>query len=111
MYSVVNKHTFDGDVSHATYIGRGSPLGNPYRYHHIKSRYADTIPVDDPLGAYRRWLWFEWKVCGLRSPAWREISRLAVLPDGVLICFCAPKPCHGDVVARAIEWYRKTHGV
>ena len=27
--------------------------------------------------------------------------------DIVLICWCKPKPCHGDILAKAIEWLAK----
>ena len=32
-------------------------------------------------------------------------SNKLTVEDLVLICFCAPKKCHGDVIKAAIEWY------
>jgi hypothetical protein len=32
------------------------------------------------------------------------VAELAALHGRQLVCVCAPKPCHGDVLARAAEW-------
>jgi hypothetical protein len=101
-----------GDLSKpgAVYIGRGgkglaaSPLANPFRLDPARPR--DEQP--DVLERYRRWLWAELQT---DSPVRREIERLASLPDATLVCFCRPvgrnaPACHGDIIAKAIEWYR-----
>ncbi len=84
-----------------TYIGRrvagykASPLGNPFK----------VGEHDDPISAYRRWLWQQLQS---DTPARREILRLADLhnagEDILLGCWCAPDACHGDIVKVAIEW-------
>jgi len=33
-----------------------------------------------------------------------RLARLAKKGDLYLGCWCAPLPCHGDVVKKAIEW-------
>lgn len=94
--TVVNKHHGATGV----YIGRGSPLGNPY-------------PIDNDTGMtrlvvinrYRVWLADKIKaqddvVCD----ALNDIAEKALSPDGVkLQCFCAPRACHGDVIKEVIE--------
>lgn len=92
---VVNRH----HKQSGEYIGRGSPLGNPY-------------PIDVKIGAtrevvidrYRSWIKSmidasDLKVCN-------ELNRLAELAQQgelKLQCFCAPLPCHGDVIKQLIE--------
>ena len=64
------------------YIGRGSPWGNPYRIGPYGSR-ADVITL------YRVYL--------SKQPA--LLARLPELRGKRLGCYCAPLPCHGDILA------------
>jgi hypothetical protein len=79
------------------YVGRPSPLGNPF----VLRSETDRAAV---IQAYARWL-----VEQLRDPgsaASREIARLAQLArtqDLCLVCWCAPKACHAAVIKRLIE--------
>lgn len=68
-----------GDV----YVGRPSKWGNPFTIGRDGTR-------QEVIGRYERWL--------LTQP-----ELLAALPDlagKTLACWCAPRPCHGDVLAR-----------
>ena len=80
MPKVYNKHHGDAPPD-AVYVGRPSYWGNPF-----------TIGVDGPretvIEKYRAQL--------LGSPS--LMSRLSELRGKDLVCFCAPKPCHGDVL-------------
>ena len=93
--AVVNKHhKADGE-----YIGRGSPLGNPY-------------PIDVKIGAtrevvidrYRIWLGNKIKDCD--KTVCDELNRLVDIAHQTgelkLQCFCAPHACHGDVIREVI---------
>lgn len=115
MWQVGSVHAGDLDRPGAVYIGRGgrglkaSPLANPFRLD--PSRPCEEQP--EVLEQYRRWLWAELQA---DTPARRQIALLAALPDNVLVCFCRPvgrdaPACHGDIVARAIEWYRGEYGL
>ena len=79
------------------YVGRPSPLGNPFPL----LREAERATVIRDYG--------EWLAEELRdpsSPASREIHRLAELArkqDLCLVCWCAPKACHADSIKRTIE--------
>lgn len=86
------------------YIGRAmprqglkaSPLGNPYRLDEGEDR---SVPIEQ----YRRRL-----LAFLQhdTAERREIERLTELAragDLVLLCWCAPLACHGDVVKEIIE--------
>lgn len=108
MWTVENKHWYSRKPTpdNAVYIAR--PLsGAPQSP--LCNRFAPigvvVIYVADPIEAYRQWLWVQMKS---DTSVRREIDRLARLPDGILLCWCAPKPCHADVVVRCIEWYRKS---
>jgi len=76
------------------YIGRPSPLGNPF-----KGNRKQTIPK------YRVWL--NKQINGRNQKVIDELSRLkqiALEGDLYLGCWCAPLPCHGDVIKSCIEW-------
>ena len=81
----------------AVYIGRGSPLGNPFAM-----RDASDAERDRVCAAYEQW--FAEQLAAPGSAVQRELARLRELaerPEGVTLgCFCAPKRCHGDTVRR-----------
>lgn len=79
---------------------RGSPLGNSYK------PAADT----DAITLFRQWLWDQMQ--DPTSPATVELHRLAALAragDLQLGCWCAPEPCHAEVIKSAIEWLLTAH--
>ena len=69
------------------YVGRPSPFGNPF----VIGRDGDRAAV---IQKYRAWL--------LAQPALVERVRRE-LAGKVLGCWCAPLPCHGDVLADVAE--------
>jgi hypothetical protein len=78
------------------YVGRPSPLGNPFAM-------RDESQRDGVVDAYARWLVARMQVNG---PERAEIERLAALPDGTLVCWCQPARCHADVISDWIERVR-----
>ena len=79
------------------YVGRPSPLGNPFPLHREDERAAVIRDYED---------WLAEQLLDPKSPASREIHRLAELArrqDLCLLCFCAPKACHADIIKRTIE--------
>jgi hypothetical protein len=78
MPKVYNKHKGDAPPG-AVYVGRGSPWGNPFRIgvdgsrDFVIKRYArEVLPLLD--------------VSALRGKD--------------LVCFCAPKKCHADLILK-----------
>ncbi|MDT7785187.1 MAG: hypothetical protein QOF58_3606 [Pseudonocardiales bacterium] len=65
------------------YIGRGSQWGNPFEIGKDGTR-------DEVIGLYERWL--------LEQP--ELMAQLGQLAEKTLGCWCAPWPCHGEVLAR-----------
>ena len=97
MIKVVNKRSWVKDNAEIVevYIGRPSVLGNPYK--------GERSQV---IAQYRTWLWNE---INKKSQVLTELLRLkeiAEVADIALICWCAPKPCHGDIIKNCIEWLR-----
>lgn len=103
---VVNVRSSNAEV---VYIGRpgrgraGSPLGNPYVL-------KDESHRDAVVEQYRRWLWQQ--VRSREGAAWGELVALARrLQAGEPIrlgCWCAPRRCHGNVVAACLGWMVRT---
>jgi len=103
MITIVSIRAAHGPV---VYIGRamgsraGSPLGNPFPLQGEGSRQA-------VIGQFRGWLWEQLRKQP-RGPAAQELVRLTdrhlAGEDLALACWCAPKACHGDVIAKAILW-------
>jgi uncharacterized protein DUF4326 len=63
------------------YIGRPSKWGNPFKIGRDGSR-------NEVIAKYRKWL--------LTRPD--LIAALPELRGRTLVCWCAPLPCHGDVL-------------
>jgi Domain of unknown function (DUF4326) len=84
-------------AAYDVYVGRPSPFGNPF----VIGRDGDRAAV---VARYRAWL--------LAQPALVERVRRD-LAGKVLGCWCAPLPCHGDVLAdiAAGENARESAGV
>lgn len=96
MYKVLNKHQA-GIPAAAIYIGCGSQWGNPFRI----GRDGDRVTV---IAKYERWL----------ADQHHLLRALDELRGHDLVCFCAPRACHGDLLLRLanatrevrIAWWR-----
>ena len=81
MPAVYNK--YHGNIpAGAVYIGRPSKWGNPFPLEMFESR-------DKCLIAYREWL---------KNQPQLVAAIKTELRGKNLVCFCAPKLCHGDVL-------------
>lgn len=79
------------------YIGRGTPLGNPYPI-------TDKLRREEAIRLYDRWL--NERINDGDESVCRELNRLyAMVCRGplTLVCSCTPKPCHGEVIRRVLE--------
>ena len=77
----VNRGTYAG-----VYVGRGSKWGNPYR---IKD-YTNPTDRDQVIELYRKNV----------LPRFSK-EDLEFLKGKNLLCYCAPQPCHGDLLLEA----------
>lgn len=76
--AVLNKHA-NPNHPNAVYIGRGSPWGNPFR-----------IGFDGDRDM----------VCDKFEKEILPTLDVSALRGKNLLCFCAPKRCHGDAILR-----------
>lgn len=92
--SIVNKH----HGKSGEYIGRGSPLGNPFP---IGEKYTRQ----QAIAKYAVWL--RQQIDDGNLTVLTELNRLGnkAIDENrlTLQCFCYPKPCHGDVIKRIIS--------
>jgi hypothetical protein len=92
--TVRNKNNWSGE---GIYVGRGSPLGNPYKL----TNEEDRSIVIERYGAMLK------RAIQKRDP--HIISALhnieAYLQEHGkcnLICYCSPKPCHADIIKQVL---------
>lgn len=90
---VENKRTYRGP---GVYIGRPSKWGNPYTHMPTKTLAETRVPTrEDAIRLYEDYARGNMR----HNPTWLDELRGAP----ALICWCAPLPCHGDVLVRLIE--------
>jgi hypothetical protein len=95
--SVRNKRSWKGA---GEYIGRPSVLGNPF----FLADKNDDAMRHRVIKDYK--FWITQHIHNKNKPVLEELVRLAKiaeLGDLNLICWCAPKACHGDIIKRILE--------
>lgn len=85
------------------YVGRGSPLGNPYRLE-LKIGETRRAGYDRIMAHYRAHLWA--KIEERDANVLRVLESLT--PDHFIVCSCWPRHCHAEVIVRAWRYLRKT---
>lgn len=96
---VVNKYHLEGipwrHRQEFQYIGRGSMFGNPFKL-------APGAARGSTLAKFHKY--FHERL------AEDKHFRKAVhaLYGKILVCFCKPQPCHGDIIAKYLEEYYGT---
>lgn len=82
----------------AEYIGRPSPLGNRFVIGTDGTR-------EEVIEKYRAWLLDELHNADSRATLiYRRLVRMHQRGERVVLrCWCAPLPCHGDVLKALIE--------
>lgn len=108
MIKVCNNYTHkktDQDI----YIARPSILGNPWT--HMTSSYPDTKKTETRKEAVDNYINYFIQQYKNNTDFKEIIDGLVELhkknEDINLICWCAPKECHGDVIKRFIEYKAK----
>ena len=91
-HPIVNlKHEPDAVKNGAVRIDRRTKWGNRFRIGQHGTR-------DEVIALYRAELWRRIRAGEV------SLEALAALHGKTLACHCAPKPCHGEVLARAAAW-------
>lgn len=84
----------------AVFVGRPSPLGNPYKL----ARNASDAERAACIAQYSEWL--DSKLADISTD---EAYMFAQLRNRVqegpltLVCWCAPKACHADIIAERLR--------
>ena len=103
---VINKYTFKpNDNSEIEVpIFRGTPLGNPYT--HLRGKTLAEFQCktrEESITLYETYLIK--KIQDKDQIICKELNRIYNLAKEYnisLVCFCAPKSCHGDIIKRII---------
>lgn len=97
---ILNKHHGAKVTDRNFYVGRNSPLGNPYPITETRSR--ETVIKD-----YETWL-----IDKIQAGDRAVLKKLNDIADKVLdgtnkpvglICFCAPHRCHSEIIRKVIN--------
>ena len=106
MICVVNKHRHDTS-NNDFYIGGGSPLGNPFYFgesNHAQAQFK-VANLEEAIISYESYLTDailsgHVAICNALNEL--IIRRLTGKPANI-VCFCKPKPCHGDVIKTKVD--------
>lgn len=86
------------------YIGRGSPLGNPFSHKEGTKAAVVVESREKAIEMYAKYLMEQ--IQNGNDAVIEELNRLAyiAITKGKLTlrCYCAPKPCHGDVIRKVL---------
>ena len=98
---IVNIHDFTGDY---VYVGRGSPLGNPFFHKASKFEVVKVASRSEAIEEYRIWLVNRLLFDTPQSRAINDcVIKLSSEKKIVLGCFCFPKQCHAEVIAEILK--------
>lgn len=85
-----------------TIVTRQTVYGNPYTWHLAYSPGFYVRNRDEAVNRFAEFFYSE-------KGRWLRVKALAEIPDGSTIgCVCAPKRCHGDIIAGYLNWKRMT---
>ena len=107
MITVYNSHLEDHTSDKNNfYIGRKSPLGNPFTFDGKRSKLAELSfkTREEALKAYE--LYFESEY-GKNNDLTKEFDKIYQRykegNDIYLQCFCKPEKCHGDFIKKMLQ--------
>lgn len=107
--NVVNKRTYKGKFGH--YIGRPSALGNPY----TSKDYGGGIKVESVSEAIRLYeIWLREQIKLGNRAVINELNDIYYKSENEgcvdLVCWCWPRPCHGNVIVKVITEFVNNQG-
>lgn len=89
--TVLNKH--HGNIpKDAVYIGRGSKWGNPFSHFRVSAAKYRAATRKEACEKHAEYLQAQIHAGEI------TLAELAELHGKDLVCFCAPKQCHGDTL-------------
>lgn len=79
-----------------------SPLANPYTdKSNARTNRIRVASRDEAVEMYRVWLWQ--RICSQDQAVLEALHQIT--PTTALVCWCSPKRCHCEVIARAAAWH------
>lgn len=105
MIFVVNKYKHK-PTENDVYIGRGSPLGNPFTSIKTKQTKAEVVcdSREESISKYREYI--NEKITKKDHNVCNELNKIYLISrskDVNLVCYCHPKSCHGNIIKEIIE--------
>lgn len=95
--TILNKHHKPQIDNNTFYIGRGSPLGNPFEINKHGTR-------EEVIELYKKYL--ELQIQQNNIKICNELNKIANVyltgNEVKLLCFCSPNKCHGEIIANTI---------
>ena len=92
-------------ATRSEYVGRPSPLGNPFKLERESNR-------DAVIGQYEVWL--RERITARDQRVCEELNRLYVIARDAglleLVCWCAPKRCHAEVIRKVLPEVLERNG-
>ena len=96
--TVINRKTASTpELDRAIYVGRPGPLGNPFS--------ASEHGRLEAIALYKQWLQLQY-LTGNKAVIDALIGLAKILykdKEITLSCWCAPEPCHADIIGLAIR--------
>jgi len=97
--NVVNKRTHKPELGKVdVYCGRGSVLGNPYTHKQGTKAQFIMESRDEAIEEYRGYFKTQMESNAEFLMEMRRIYRIARKQEVNLVCYCAPLPCHCNVI-------------
>lgn len=88
---------------HREYVGRPSALGNPFPMREESNR-------EMVVEKYAAWLRQQYRANGKVRAELERLLSIAQQQPLELVCFCAPRKCHADVIKKALTGMQRTRG-
>jgi hypothetical protein len=109
MIRIVNKRTHT-PTRYDVYIGRGSPLGNPYSWKEGTKAEFIVGSREEAIAAYEPWFHRQRLNDTIVHAYLNKMKDSLLRGEPVnLVCFCAPDSCHGDIIKKYLEDYLEAY--
>jgi hypothetical protein len=107
MIHLYNLHQEDHSANRNNYyIGRGSPLGNPFTHNGVRTSLAKLSfkTREEAIAAYEVWFDEQYGVNKELTEYFDEIyEKYKNGEDVYLGCYCRPLSCHGEIIEKSLQ--------
>jgi hypothetical protein len=94
------------------YVGRPSPLGNPFAVKDSQFAQFKVSNDEEAVAHYRQYLWNKIKQQDAKVlAALQSINQQSQKGKVVILCWCVNRTgegtCHAHIIKKAVEWFSK----